>query len=108
MYGAYNSDTLRGLIDTVHRMHNHSIWQEKMFIGKIHEWVGIYLHQEHNYAINSVLLLTTIREKYVKMYEKFLDELKKYSKVIRILSEGYLPISLLPLSKLQKILNELK
>ena len=108
IYGAYNSDTLRDLIDTIHRMHNHSIWQEKMFIGKVHGWVRIYLHQEHNYAINSVIFLTTIREKYVKMYEKFVEELKTYSKAIRILSKGYLPISLLPLSKLQKILNEVK
>ena len=37
MYGTYNSDTLTDLIDTVHRMHNKSIWQEKMFIGKVHE-----------------------------------------------------------------------
>ena len=29
-----------------------------------------------NYAINSVLFLTTVREKYVKMYERFIEELK--------------------------------
>ena len=39
----------------------------KMFMGSVHEWVGIYMHQEHNYAISSVLFLTTTREKYVKM-----------------------------------------
>ena len=50
----------------------------------------------HNYALNSVLCLTTVREKYVKMYERFIEEIKLYSKVIRILSKGYLPISLLP------------
>ena len=27
----------------------------------------------HNYAINSVLFLTTVREKYVKMYERFIE-----------------------------------
>ena len=91
MYGAYNSNTLTDLIDTVHSMHNHSIWQEKMFIAKVHEWVGSYLNQEYNYAINSVLFLTTIREKYANMYEKFLEELKTYSKVIKILSKGHLP-----------------
>ena len=31
-----------------------------------------------------------------------------YSKVIRILSKGYLPISLLPPSKLEKILTEVR
>ena len=62
----------------------------------------------HNYAINSVLFLTTVREKYVKMYERFIKELKLYSKAIRVLSKGYLPISLLPPSKLEKILKEVR
>ena len=62
----------------------------------------------HNYAINSVLFLTTVREKYMKMYEGFIEELKLYSKAIRVLSKGYLPISLLPPSKLEKILREVR
>ena len=61
-----------------------------------------------NYAINSVLFLTMIQEKYVKMYERFIEELKLYSRAIRVLSKGYLPISLLPPSKLEKILNEVR
>ena len=62
----------------------------------------------HNYTINSVLFLTTIREKYMKMYGRFIEELKLYSKAIRVLSKGYLPISLLPPSKLEKILKEVR
>ena len=42
------------------------------------------------------------------MYERFIEELKLYSKAIRILPKGYLPISLLPLSKLEKILKEVR
>ena len=44
----------------------------------------------------------------MKMYERFLEQLKMYSKVIRILSKGYLPISLLQPSKLEGILNEVR
>ena len=86
------------LIDTVHRMQNFTTWNEKTFAGKLHDWMEIYSQDEgmHNYAINSVLFLTTVREKYVKMYERFIEELKLYSKAIRVLSKGYLPISLLP------------
>ena len=62
----------------------------------------------HNYAINSVLFLTMMREKYIKMYERFIEELKLYSKVIRVLSKGCLPISLLPSSKLKKIQKEVR
>ena len=40
------------------------------------------------------------------MDERFIAELKLYSRAKRVLSKGYLPISLLPPSKLEKILNE--
>ena len=42
------------------------------------------------------------------MYERFIEELKLYSKAIRVLSKGYLPIPLLPPSKLEKILREVR
>ena len=110
MYGVYNSDTLKDLIDTVHRMQNFTTWNEKTFAGRLHDWMELYLQDEGvcNYAINSMLFLTTVREKYVRMYERFLEELKLYSRAIRILSKCYLPISLLPPSKLEKILNEVR
>ena len=110
MYGVYNSDTLKDLIDTVHRMQNFTTWHERTFARKLHDWMEIYSPDKgmHNYAINSVLFLTTILEKYVKMYKRFIEELKLYSRAIRVLSKGYLPISLLPPSKLEKTLNEVR
>ena len=42
------------------------------------------------------------------MYERFIEELKLYSRAIRVLSKGYLPITLLTPSKLEKILNEVR
>ena len=42
------------------------------------------------------------------MYERFIDQLKVYAKVVQILSKGYLPISFLPPSKLSEILGEVK
>ena len=110
MYGVYNSDTLKDLIETVHRMQNFTTWNEKTFGGKLHDWMELYSQDEgvRNYAINSILFLTTVREKYVRMYERFIEELKLYSRAIRILSKGYLSISLLPPSKLEKILSEVR
>ena len=110
MYGVYNSDTLKDLIDTVHRMQNFTTWNERTFAGRLHDWMELYLQDQgiRNYAINSILFLTTVREKYVRMYERFLEELKLYSRAIRILSKGYLLISLLPPSKLEKILSEVR
>ena len=42
------------------------------------------------------------------MYEKFITELKSYSKAIRILSKGYLPITLITPSKLETILKQVQ
>ena len=61
-----------------------------------------------HYAINSLLFLTTVREKYVKMDERFLNQLRQYSQAIRVLSKGYLPIALLSPSKLNVILQKVR
>ena len=111
MYGKYNSDTLTNLINTVHRMHNLTALKEKLFVGKMNEWLKPELtsfNNEHSYSISTLLFLTTIKEKYVRMYERFIVELKSYSKAICILSTGYLPISLIPPSKLETILQQVK
>ena len=65
MYGVYNSDTLKDLIDSVHRMQNFTTWNEKTFAGKLHNWMEIYSQDEgmDSYAIKSVLFLTMIQEK---------------------------------------------
>ena len=53
-----------------------------------------------------MLFLSTIREKYVRMYEIFIIELKSYPKAIRILSKECLPITLIAPSKLEAILEQ--
>ena len=42
MYGVYNSDTLEDLIDTVHKLHNRTTWDEKLFSGQINNWYNFY------------------------------------------------------------------
>ena len=110
MYGIYNSDTLEDLIKTVHRLHNTTTWNEKLFSRQIKDGYHWYLTTRgiNQYAIHSILFLTTVREKYVKMYERFLNQLKQYAQAIRVLSKGYLPISLLSPSKLNLILQKVK
>ena len=110
LYAIYNSDTLGKLIKIVHNMYHRRTWNEKLFAGKLNHWYNWYLSKDGigHYAINSLLFLTTTREKYVKMYERFISQLYMYAKAKRILPIGYLPISLLPPSKLQEILGEVK
>ena len=63
---------------------------KKLFTGQIHQWYQWYLHKDgigHN-ATNSLLFLTTTREKYVKMYKRFTEQLRMYANAIRLLSKG--------------------
>ena len=110
MYGVYNSNTLEQLIETVHEMYERLNWQDKAFVGTINEQIQAYLNSKgvNHFAINSLLFLTTVREKCVKMYKRFIEQLKMYARAIRVLSKGYLPVSLLPPSRLQEILMEVK
>ena len=111
MYGKYSSDTLMELVNMVHQMQNTTTWKEKVFVSKMNEWLRCKLediHNEFDYSIDVVLFLTTVKEKYVRMYKKFIHELKSYSKAIRILSKGYLPITLIMPSKLEAILQQVQ
>ena len=79
MYSKYNSDTLTNLINTVHRMHSLTSLKEKLFVGKVNEWLKqelSHFNDEHSYSITTLLLLRTLNEKYVRMYERFINELK--------------------------------
>ena len=44
----------------------------------------------------------------MSMYKRSINQLQMYAKVIRVHLKGYLPISLLPPSKLQDILGKVK
>ena len=81
MYGVYNLDTLEDLRDIVHKLHNRTTWNEKLFSGQIDSWYNYYSSStgKQHYAINSLPFLTTVREKYVKMCERFLNQLRQYS-----------------------------
>ena len=110
MYGMHNSDTLEDLIDMVHKLHIRTTWNVKLFSGQITNWYNYYSSSSgvQHYVINSLLFLTTVREKYVKMYERFLNQLRQYSKAIPVLSKGYLPITILSPSKLNIIVQKVR
>ena len=111
MYSKYNSDTLTNLIDMVHRMHNLTSLKERLFVGKVNDWLKQQLtchNDKHSYSITTLLFLRTIKAKYVRMYERFINELKTYSQAIQVLYKGYLPITLIAPSKLETMLQQVK
>ena len=63
-----------------------------------------------HYAINSMLYLRTIKDKYIEVYNEFILQLHIYiyTEAVRFLENGYLPISLITPLKLQEILKSLK
>ena len=109
MYGIYSSETMEKLVDTMHKMHNSTL-NEKLFASKLDSWYNWYLTKDEigHYAINSLLYLRMLREKYVKMVEEFINQLHMYAKAIKMFSKGYLPISLLPPSELQEMVGKVK
>ena len=88
-------------------MHNITTPNERLFaseLGTSFTW-NVKKNGVHHYAIDMLLYLRTLRDKYVKMYEEFITQLHIYAKAIRILVKGYLPISLISPSKLQENFN---
>ena len=95
------------LVNMVHQMQNVTMLKEQIFVSKMNNLLKQKLeniYSEFDYSMDAVLFLTTIKEKYIRMYEKFINELRSYFKAVQILLKGYLPISLITPSKLEAIL----
>ena len=108
MYGVYNAETEK-LIKTAHTLHSRQSLYKKLFAGQINKAYEYYsqMHGDHgiqHYAINSMLYLRMIKDKYIELYNEFISRLHNYSKAIRILSKGYSPILLLTPLQLIEIL----
>ena len=113
MYWVYNADTLERLIKRVHALHSRQTLYESLFTGKTSAAYEYYsqMHGKwgiQHYAINSILYLRTIKDKYIEIYNEFISQLHIYSKAVGILAKGYLPILLITPLKLQEILNSVK
>ena len=81
MYGVYNVDMLEKLIQMVHKMNTKLVCFERLYAGHVNKWFEMHLSSQgaNYYAIHSLLHLRTLQEKYVKMYERFVNQLKEYS-----------------------------
>ena len=85
MYGVYNAETLEKLIKTVHVLHSRQSMYEKLFARQITQGDKYYsqMHGDcgiQHYAINSMLYLRMIKDKYIEMYHEFISQLHNYAK----------------------------
>ena len=112
MYGIYNVETLEKLINTVHEIHNVTSSHERLITGEYNPVVFRLLYTNtlgvQQYAFNSLLFLRVVQDKYISLYRELIIQLKSYMSMIRILAKGYLPSTLIPQSRLQYILAEVK
>ena len=113
MYGIYNAETLEKLVKTIHALHSRQSLYESLFAGQTSAAYEAYsqMHGAYSiqyYAVNSMLYLHTIKDKYVKIYNELILQLHIYAKAVRILAKGYLLISLVMSLKLKEILDLVK
>ena len=112
MYGIYNVDTLEKLINTVQEVHNVTSSHKKLFAGEHNPAIFRLLYTDAlgipQYAFNSSLFLRVMQDKYISLYRELITQLRSYVYAIRILTEGYLPTTMITPSKLQGILVEVR
>ena len=85
---------------------------KKLFAGEHNPSLFRMLYADalgiQQYAINSLLFLRIIQDKYISLYRELITQLCIYVSAIRILAKGYLPNTLLTPKRLQGILSEVK
>ena len=99
-------------INTVQEIHNVTSSHEKLFAGEHNPTLFRLLYMDvlgtQQYAVNSLLFLRVIQDKYISLYGELITQLHSYVSALRILAKGYLPTTLLTPRKLQGILAEVK
>ena len=113
VYIIYNAEILEHLVKTVHTLHSRQTLYESLFAGKTLAVYKSYLQMHgscgiQHYAVNSMIYLRTIKDKYIEIYNEFISQLHIYTKAVIILAKEYLPISLITPLKLQDILDSIK
>ena len=113
MFGIYNAETLEKFVKTFCVLHDCQLMYESLFASQAAVVYESYLQMHgacgiQHYAVNSMLYLHTIKEKYIEIYNEFISQLCIYVKAIRILAKGYLPISLITPLRLREILTMVK
>ena len=106
MYGNYNIQTTDGLIKLLGNLNNRTAFLEEMLNGKIKGVMDKYLKESSGYEIYSHqlnLYVQAMRERYLRVPENLIYELRLLLRSIAILSKGYLPPQLFSPTDLVKI-----
>ena len=85
MYGIYNMETLKKLVKTVQALHIRRTLYESFFTGKTSAAYEFHSQMHgscdiQHYAINSMMYLRTIKDKYIEIYN---DLFHNYTYMLR-------------------------
>ena len=107
MYSTYNAETLEKLIDTVHQICNTTSFHERLFAG---QQISLPLRSFTRITalFNQLITLLKSRTGQIHLILSGMTQLHIYARAIRVLTKGYLSISLITPLKLKEILNEVK
>ena len=106
MYGDYNVRSNDGIIKMLSNLTNRTAFLENMLNGKVRGIMDKYLKENTGYEIYSHqinLYVQAMRERYSRMPENLINELRLLLRSIATLSKGYLPPQLFSPTDLVKI-----
>ena len=108
LYGKYNLDSLEKIIHTVNHLGERVHQMEELLLGKDHSVATQqFLHASSierllfTHKLN--IYLTSVQETQLRLYDELERVLREFLSAIRILSKGYLPASLFPITILCRI-----
>ena len=106
MYGEYDVQSTDGLIKALKNLNNRTVYLERMLNGHFENIVMRYVKETRGldiYAHQVNLYVQAMRERYLRIPENLIAEIRLLMRSIAILSKGYLPPQLFSPTDLVKI-----
>ena len=105
MYGRYNLNSLKGIINTINALHdrqNYYEWavKQKVFNFRTNEIDAV------NYNFDTMMYLSNAREEHVVTYKEAVKAARDFLDGIAIVTQGRLPRALISDNQLRKILGK--
>ena len=106
LYGEYDVNSTQSIMKLLGSLHNRTSSLEKILELKVPTWALSFISGSQGTAMYShmtQLYMESIKEKHIRLYETLVTELRLLLRSIAILSKGYLPPHLFPLTTLVQI-----
>ena len=111
LYGEFSVNSTEGIIETLNEMYSRQTLVEETVANLTKDWPAKYLSNPAGtalYASHVGTYLSTVTEKYLALLRDLLHDLENLILAIKTLSEGKLPIQLIPPQMLQKFTSDVE